>query len=226
TGIHIRPSVAITMPRTGADACTMIVLGAMGDLMRRKLMPAIYQMAKEGLLPEDFALLGATRESGTDETFREAMKEALSKSDEIKGVDDYVWEWLKPRLFYVCGDLSRDTAYADIKKRLETIEGARKVERRNRMFYLAVPPSVFTTIVQHLSACGLAPRTGADSVRPWVRVVIEKPFGRSLETALELNALVLSLFAEHQVYRIDHYLGKETVQNVLVLRFANSIFEP
>jgi glucose-6-phosphate 1-dehydrogenase len=226
TGIHIRPSVAIQMPRTGADPCTMIVMGAMGDLMRRKLMPAIYQMAKEGLLPEDFAVLGAARESGTNEAFREAMKEALSKSDEIKGVDDYVWEWLESRLFYICGDLSRDTAYADITKRLETIEAPRSVERRNRMFYLAVPPSVFTTIVQHLSASGLAPRTGADPVRPWVRLVIEKPFGRSLETALELNALVLSLFAEHQVYRIDHYLGKETVQNVLVLRFANSIFEP
>jgi glucose-6-phosphate 1-dehydrogenase len=94
------------------------------------------------------------------------------------------------------------------------------------MFYLAVPPSVFTTIVKHLSESRLAPRVTDDKVRPWVRVVIEKPFGRSLETAMELNALVLSLFHEHQVYRIDHYLGKETVQNVLVLRFANSIFEP
>ncbi len=204
----------------------MIVLGAMGDLMRRKLMPAIYQMAKEGLLAEDFAVLGAARDSGTNEAFRDAMREALSNTDEITGVDERVWEWLRQRLFYVCGDLSGDVAYADIAKRLETIEGPRSVDHRNRMFYLAVPPSVFTTIVQHLSACGLAPRTGADSVRPWVRVVIEKPFGRSLETALELNALVLSLFSEHQVYRIDHYLGKETVQNVLVLRFANSIFEP
>ena len=226
TGIHVRPSVAISIPRTGADPCTMIVLGAMGDLMRRKLMPAIYQMAKEGLLTEDFSVLGAARESGTNEAFRDAMREALSSSDEIKGVDERVWEWLRQRLFYVCGDLSRDTAYADIAKRLEMIEAPRSVEQRNRMFYLAVPPSVFTTIVQHLSVCGLAPRSGADSIRPWVRVVIEKPFGRSLETALELNALVLSLFAEHQVYRIDHYLGKETVQNVLVLRFANSIFEP
>jgi glucose-6-phosphate 1-dehydrogenase len=226
TGIHIRPSVAIQIPRTGADSCTMIVLGAMGDLMRRKLMPAIYQMAKEGLLADDFALLGAARESGTTEAFRDTMREALSTSDEVKDVDEAVWARLRDRLFYVCGDLSRDTAYADIGKRLETIETPRAAERRNRMFYLAVPPSVFTTIVQHLSASGLAPRTGGDAVRPWVRVVIEKPFGHSLETALDLNTLVLSLFDEHQVYRIDHYLGKETVQNVLVLRFANSIFEP
>ena len=227
TGVHIRPSVAISMPRrTGADPCTVIIMGAMGDLTRRKLMPAIYQLAKEGLLPEDFAVLGAARESGTNEAFRDAMHEALTKSDEIKGVDDFIWEWLRPRLFYVCGDFSRDAAYADITKRLEQIESPRHVERRNRMFYLAVPPSVFTTIVQHLSISGLAPRTGQDSVRPWVRVVIEKPFGHSLETAMDLNTLVLSLFSEHQVYRIDHYLGKETVQNVLVLRFANSIFEP
>jgi glucose-6-phosphate 1-dehydrogenase len=204
----------------------MIIMGAMGDLTRRKLMPAIYQLAKEGLLPDDFAVLGSARESGTHDSFRDAMREALGNSDEISSVDDVVWEWLRPRLFFVSGDLSRDSAYADINKQLEAVEGQRHVESRNRLFYLAVPPSVFTTIVQHLSASGLAPRTGADSVRPWVRVVIEKPFGHSLETALALNALVLSLFSEHQVFRIDHYLGKETVQNVLVLRFANSIFEP
>ena len=214
------------MPRAGADPCTMIILGAMGDLMRRKLMPAIYQLAKEGLLADSFAVLGTARESGTNESFRDAMADALKHSDEIKGVDEKVWEWLRPRLFYVCGDLSRNEAYTDIAKQLETIEAPHDAEHRNRAFYLALPPSVFTTIVQHLSASGLAPRTGGQVVRPWVRVVIEKPFGRSLETALDLNALVLSLFAEHQVYRIDHYLGKETVQNVLVLRFANSIFEP
>src|SRR4051812_2821407 len=210
----------------GADPCTVIIMGAMGDLTRRKLMPAIYQLAKEGLLPEDFAVLGTARESGTDDSFREAMHEALTKSDEIKGIDDVVWEWLRPRLHFVSGDLSRDEAYASLHQRLEQIESSRDVERRNRMFYLAVPPSVFTTIVKHLSSSGLAPRVSEDKVRPWARVVIEKPFGRSLETAMELNALVLSLFNEHQVYRIDHYLGKETVQNVLVLRFANSIFEP
>ena len=225
--VSIRPSVAVTIPkRSGADPCTVIIMGAMGDLTRRKLMPAIYQLAKEGLLPEDFAVLGTAREGGTDESFREAMHEALSRSDEIKGVDDFVWEWLRPRLHYVSGDLSRDEAYATLRKRLEQIESTRAVERRNRMFYLAVPPSVFTAIVKHLSEAGLAPRVHDDKVRPWVRIVIEKPFGRSLETAMELNALVLSLFHEHQVYRIDHYLGKETVQNVLVLRFANSIFEP
>jgi glucose-6-phosphate 1-dehydrogenase len=227
SGVHVRPSVAITIPkRTGADPCTVIIMGAMGDLTRRKLMPAIYQLATEGLLPDDFAVLGCAREGGTDETFRDAMHDALTKSDEIKGVDAAVWEWLRSRLHYISGDLSRDDAYVGLKKQLEKVESMHTVERRNRMFYLAVPPSVFTTIVKHLSSSGLAPRVADDKVRPWVRLVIEKPFGRSLETAMDLNALVLSLFNEHQVYRIDHYLGKETVQNVLVLRFANSIFEP
>jgi glucose-6-phosphate 1-dehydrogenase len=227
TGIHVRPSVAITIPkRMGADPCTVIIMGAMGDLTRRKLMPAIYQLAADGLLPEDFTVMGCAREGGNDESFREAMHEALTKSDELKGVDAFVWEWLRPRLHYMTGDLSRDDAYGELKRRLEQLESTREVERRNRMFYLALPPSVFTAIVKHLSSSGLAPRISDDKVRPWVRVVIEKPFGRSLETAMELNALVLSLFNEHQVYRIDHYLGKETVQNVLVLRFANSIFEP
>lgn len=227
TGVHVRPSVAITIPkRTRADGCTVIIMGAMGDLTRRKLMPAIYQLAKEGLLTEDFAVVGMAREGGTDESFRLAMHDALARSDEIKGVDPDVWEWLRPRLHYVSGDLSREQAYADLKARLEQVEASRAVERRNRMFYLAVPPSVFTAIVTHLSESQLAPRVPGEAARPWVRIVIEKPFGRSLETAMELNALVLSLFHEHQTYRIDHYLGKETVQNVLVLRFANSIFEP
>src|SRR5437763_9055629 len=101
TGIHVRPSVSITLPhRAGADPCTMIILGAMGDLTRRKLMPAIYQLAKEGLLPDDFAVLGAARESASDETFRDAMRDALDKSDEVHQVDDVVWEWLRPRLFF------------------------------------------------------------------------------------------------------------------------------
>ena len=218
--------MVIQAPRTGADPCTMIILGALGDLTRRKLMPAIYELAKEQLLDERFAVLGSARDEGGDEAFRDTMEEALRKSDEIKKFDPKVWEWLRPRLFYVSGDLSHSAAYLELQKKLHQIEAEHGVESRNRMFYLAVPPSVFTTIVQHLSSCGLAPRTGHDRAKPWVRVVIEKPFGHSLETALALNKLVLSLFDEHQVYRIDHYLGKETVQNVLVLRFANSIFEP
>ena len=213
-------------PRTGADPCTMIIMGAMGDLTRRKLMPAIYALAKEGLLAESFAVLGSARDEGGDEMFRDTMEQALKASDEIKNFDAKCWEWLRPRLFYVSADFAQTECYLALEKKLGQIEAAHSVQSRNRMFYLAVPPSVFTAIVHHLSSCGLVPRTATDAVRPWVRVVIEKPFGRSLETAMALNKLVLELFGEHQVYRIDHYLGKETVQNVLVMRFANSIFEP
>jgi glucose-6-phosphate 1-dehydrogenase len=154
------------------------------------------------------------------------MKAAIKASDEIKRFDDDVWGALASRVFYVGGDASQESAYRAIACKLEEIEQRRDVTARNRFFYLAVPPSVFETIVRHLNTSGLVPRRDDPEGRPWARIVVEKPFGHSLATARALNALVLSLFAEHQVYRIDHYLGKETVQNVLVLRFANSIFEP
>ncbi len=205
----------------------MVIFGATGDLTKRKLFPALYQLAAEHLLAPGFAVLGVGREAGeTDQGFREKMRAALSESDEVKRVDDDVWQWLAQRIFYTGGDASDEATYAEIKRRLGEIEASRPVEEHNRFFYLAVPPSVFETIVRHLASSGLVPRMDDSAARPWARVVVEKPFGHSLETALELNALVLSLFAECQVYRIDHFLGKETVQNVLVLRFANSIFEP
>ena len=200
----------------------MVIFGATGDLTKRKLFPALYQLAAEHLLAPGFAVLGVGREAGeNDQSFREKMRAALSESDEVKRVDEEVWQWLVQRIFYVGGDASDESAYAEIKRRLAEIESSRPVEEHNRFFYLAVPPSVFETIVRHLAGSGLVPRMDDSAARPWVRVVVEKPFGHSLETALELNALVLSLFSECQVYRIDHFLGKETVQNVLVLRFAN-----
>jgi glucose-6-phosphate 1-dehydrogenase len=209
-----------------ADPCTMVIFGATGDLTKRKLFPALYQLAAEHLLAPHFAVLAVGRDaSETDATFREKMREALHESDEVKHFDEQIWESLSARVFYAGGDATASDAYALIKERLDHIEESRSEEERNRFFYLAVPPSVFEPIVRHLSESGLVPRHDPQQ-RPWARVVVEKPFGHSLETAQHLNALVLSLFEEHQVYRIDHYLGKETVQNVLVLRFANSIFEP
>ena len=210
-----------------ADHCTMVIFGATGDLTKRKLFPALYQLAAEHLLAPGFAVLGVGREaSETDQSFREKMRAALAESDEVKRVDEEVWQWLAQRIFYVGGDASDAASYEEIKKRLAEIEAPRPVEEHNRFFYLAVPPSVFETIARHLASSGLVPRMDDSAARPWARLVVEKPFGHSLDTARELNALVLSLFAECQVYRIDHFLGKETVQNVLVLRFANSIFEP
>jgi len=213
--------------RDRADPCTLVIFGGLGDLSRRKLLPAIYQLMKEHLVDEQFAVLGVSRdEHQTDDTFRATMREALSKSDEVHGVDDELWDALCRRLFFCSADLTQSDDYANIGKRLEEIERVRAPEARNRLFYLAVPPSVFEPIVRNLSSSGLAPRSRKADERPWVRIVVEKPFGRDLESAMRLNNLLLGLFAEHQTYRIDHYLGKETVQNILVLRFANSIFEP
>jgi glucose-6-phosphate 1-dehydrogenase len=210
-----------------AEHCTMVIFGATGDLTKRKLFPALYQLAAEHLLAPGFAVLAVGREASiTDESFRERMRAALGESDEVKKVDDEVWKEFEKRIFFVGGDATDAAAYEGIKKKLDEIESECAAAERNRFFYLAVPPSVFESIVRLLSSSGLVPRIEDPNHRPWARVVVEKPFGRSLATAHALNQLVLSLFAEHQVYRIDHFLGKETVQNVLVLRFANSIFEP
>jgi glucose-6-phosphate 1-dehydrogenase len=210
-----------------ADPCTMVIFGATGDLTKRKLFPALYQLAAEHLLAPSFAVLAVGREPAeNDQSFRERMRAALTESDEVRHFDEEVWRSLAERTFYVGGDASDATAYETIEERLTEIEQSRPEEERNRFFYLAVPPSVFETIVCHLSTSGLVPRQPDPAARPWARIVVEKPFGRSLETAHALNRLVLSLFCEHQVYRIDHYLGKETVQNILVFRFANSIWEP
>jgi glucose-6-phosphate 1-dehydrogenase len=210
-----------------ADPCTMVIFGALGDLSRRKLLPAIYQLMKEHLVDERFAVLGVGRDDAmTDDEFRVSMRKALADSDEVKAVDDELWNDLCGRLHFVSANLTDPAGYTTVGTRLAEIETSRKPEERNRLFYLAVPPSVFEPIVRNLSQSGLAPRSRTADERPWTRIVIEKPFGRSLESARQLNDLVLGLFAEHQTYRIDHYLGKETVQNVLVLRFANSIFEP
>ncbi len=228
--ISPRPSVpvqGIGQVQQRADPCTMVILGAMGDLTRRKLMPAVYELMKEHLVSDSFAVIGVGRDSlPNDDAFRALMRTALQESEEVHRLDDELWQALCPRLHYVCGELTDASTYTSIGKRLEELERDRRPDDRNRLFYLAVPPSVFEPIVRELSGSGIAPRVTDDAQRPWARIVIEKPFGRSLATAKELNQLVLSLFDECQVFRIDHYLGKETVQNVLVLRFANSIFEP
>jgi glucose-6-phosphate 1-dehydrogenase len=204
-----------------------VILGAAGDLTKRKLLPALYQLAKEDLLAGDFRVLGVSRETLGADGFRALMRTAVEQSDEIAdGIDDTVWTRLSSKLHYVAGDLTAPTTYEGVATRLAELERDLPPDRANRLFYLAVPPSVFEASVRALSNSGLAPKIPDAGARPWVRIVIEKPFGRSLETAQQLNALVLDVLAEHQVYRIDHYLGKETVQNILVLRFANSIFEP
>ncbi|HYN82594.1 MAG TPA: glucose-6-phosphate dehydrogenase [Gemmatimonadaceae bacterium] len=212
--------------RERTDPCTAVILGAGGDLMHRKLMPAIYYLAAQHLLPETFALLGVGRDPMEDSAFAASMREALERSDEIKSLDNEAWEWLSKRIRYTAGDLSTSEVYQSIARCLEEIEAGVTTANRNRMFYLAIPPSVFETTVEHLSSSGLTPCMKPPDERPWSRVVIEKPFGRDLASAQKLNRVVLDRLHEHQIYRIDHYLGKESVQNILVVRFANPIFEP
>ena len=230
TNPHVKgvPGKRFRMARTRerADPCTVVILGAGGDLMHRKLMPAIYYLAAQHLLPETFALLGVGREPMPENAFATSMREALDRSDEIKSVDDEAWSWLSKRIRYTAGDLSSNDVYQGIKRCLEEIEAGVPTRDRNRMFYLAVPPSVFETSVDHLSTSGLTPCLKPPNETPWARVVIEKPFGRDLDSAQKLNRVVLDRLHEHQIYRIDHYLGKESVQNILVTRFANPIFEP
>ncbi len=215
-------------PFKRGDPCTAVILGAGGDLTRRKLMPALYHLLHDGLLHDDFSVVGAAREPLTDQEFRDRMRQAVLEAleaGEIGHVPDATWDRFAQRVFYVQGDMTDPAFFAAVSARVAAFE-RESGQPRARLFYLALPPSVYASAVEHLSASGLAPRIDDPAQRPWARVVIEKPFGSSLETARALNQTVLKRLAEHQVYRIDHYLGKETVQNLLVFRFANSILEP
>jgi glucose-6-phosphate 1-dehydrogenase len=219
TEVPVRPFALRT-----AESCTLVIFGAGGDLTSRKLLPALYHLHVDGLLPRTFAVIGVARERTDDAGFRQSMRRALEEFAPGMG-DAAAWASLRERLFYVCGDLADRATYDALQRRLAEIEAPRS-GGQNHLFYLALPPSIYAATVEHLAESGVAPRLSVPGTRPWVRIIIEKPFGRSLETAKTLNAAVRRRFAEHQVYRIDHYLGKETVQNILMFRFANSIFEP
>ncbi len=191
------------------EPCTMVIFGASGDLTKRKLFPALYSLAYRQMLPEKFSVLGVARTEGTDNEFRERMKAAVQEF----GRDDFredVWQELADGMHYVYDEDKLAAALRDL--------GERRGTTGNRIYYLAVPPAAFEEIVgwvgKHKSRKG------------WTRVIVEKPFGHDLQSAQDLNALLHKHFDESQIFRIDHYLGKETVQNMLALRFANGIFEP
>ena len=212
--------------RRKAGPCTLVILGARGDLSRRKLFPALYLLAADGLLDEQFAVVGVARDELDDASFRKAVHDGLAEAGGEAGpIDEAVWKGLEPRIFYSRGDLSDPAAYAAAKQKVEVLEKARSAPG-GRIVYLAIPPSLYVPVIGQLAKSGLAPRVRDAGDPRFVRVIVEKPFGRSQKTAAELNRAVLESLSEHQVYRIDHYLGKETVQNILVFRFANSIFEP
>ncbi|MFN8549127.1 MAG: glucose-6-phosphate dehydrogenase [Candidatus Eisenbacteria bacterium] len=209
--------------KVNADTpATVVIFGASGDLTKRKLVPALFLLKHAGHLPSRFSLVGVARREKTDEQFRSDMGEAVSSFSRAGAPDRAELDAFLSRTFYVCGDFSNVETYTWLKSKLDEVESAAGAENPIRLYYLAVPPSEFPVVLEHLSTAGLAPRDQADRIR----IVIEKPFGHDIESGRVLNEQVHRTFDEKQVYRIDHYLGKETVQNILVFRLANGIFEP
>jgi len=202
-----------------AKPCVLVILGATGDLTRRKLVPSLMGLAMDGLLPSEFAVVGFARREKTDEEFRGDLEEGIEEFGRQGAME--MFESLKGSIHYHRSDFGEREGYESLSRRLEEIDSVHGT-RGNRIFYLATPPSAYSTILQNLRATGLS-REGRDR---FSRVIVEKPFGHDRPTAVALNDQVTAAFAEHSVYRIDHYLGKETVQNILALRFANGIFEP
>jgi glucose-6-phosphate 1-dehydrogenase len=216
------------MPRTKqndkrgqpAEPCAIAIFGASGDLAKRKLFPALLNLKRSGLLRDDFAVIGLATSDMTSDAFRERLDGEL-RNFAPKDVDSELWKWLRERIEYIPGDFRSPELYARLATGLQTVESTRGT-RGNVMFYLATPPDFFGDIVDRLGEAGLTNQANGT----WRRVIIEKPFGNSYDSARELNARLRKIVAEEQIYRIDHYLGKETVQNLLVFRFANGIFEP
>jgi glucose-6-phosphate 1-dehydrogenase len=207
---------------TAPDPCVVVIFGASGDLAHRKLVPALYNLAVGAHLPAAFGIVGVSKSEYTHDEFAKEMREAVGKFSRTKPIDDEVWQDFAAGMRYVAGSFDDPQTFAMLKTQLDELDKARAT-RGNRLFYFATPPSTFPTLLKQLKAAGLI-NPPLDPA--FTRVVIEKPFGRDLASARSLNRLVLETCDERQVFRIDHYLGKETVQNLLVFRFGNSIFEP
>jgi glucose-6-phosphate 1-dehydrogenase len=202
-----------------ADPCVIVIFGASGDLTRRKLMPALFHLMREGCMTS-FQILGIGRNELSDDEFRKSMREGASDSEEMGEFTDDEWSRFAERIHYTQGELNQAETYRKIAERLDDL-ASEKDAGRNHLFYFSTPPSLATSIVDGLGQAGLA-----DQKDGWSRIIVEKPFGRDLESAEKLNSEIAKVFGEDQVYRIDHYLGKDTVQNILVFRFGNSLFEP
>ncbi len=203
-----------------APPCALVIFGAAGDLTRRLLLPALYNLRRSKLLPDDFAIIGVARTDRNDETFRREVEADLREfaTEQVAASDS---RWFAERTYYLQGDFDDPATYARLTQRLTEVGAAHRTDG-NCLFYLATPAQVFATIVTHLGEAGLT----REEAGKWRRVIIEKPFGVDLQSAQALNRRLLGVLNESQIYRIDHYLGKETVQNIMVFRFANGIFEP
>jgi glucose-6-phosphate 1-dehydrogenase len=213
---------AAVPPRIGkkGDPCVMVIFGAAGDLTARMLIPALYNLARADLLSKEFAVLGVARAQMTDDDFRKNVH------NDVKAycgdcIDDALWESFSRRFYYFAGDFTNETLFPRIKERLAQIDRDH-VTHGNVFYYMATAPSYFGPVVEKLAANGMMEQSNGQ----WRRIIIEKPFGHDLESAKALNQQILKVADEKQIYRIDHYLGKETVQNIMAFRFANGIFEP
>src|SRR5258707_4860682 len=205
-----------------AEPCTVVLFGASGDLAKRKVIPAMYDLAIHNGLGPRYAIVGFARTPMSEDTFRSSLGEAAKSLSEVGPTYPKKGGEFATNLHYCPGDYGNEKSYTQLARRLAEVEAAKNL-CGNRLFYLSTPPEVYRDIVEHLGRAGLSRPCAPNS---WVRIIIEKPFGRDLASAKTLNQIVLNVFDEKQVYRIDHYLGKDTVQNLLVLRFGNGIFEP
>jgi glucose-6-phosphate 1-dehydrogenase len=203
-------------------ACVLVIFGASGDLTKRKLIPALYNLALEKRLPERFAVVGYARSDMTDESFRDKMREAVKEFSRT-GLKDDVWQEFANTLYYVRGGYEDPDGFRKLKEFVDNFDHGSRVLPA-RVFYLATPPDAYAKLIESIAGAGLAPMETDGEAR--TRVVIEKPFGIDLQSARELNRRIHEFLDERQIYRIDHYLGKETVQNIMVFRFANAVFEP
>ena len=203
-----------------APPCIIVIFGASGDLTKRKLIPALYHLASHNVLSDHIAMVGVDRADWTSESYREFLDKEI-REFVVGDFSEALWEASKPKIYYTQGDFRAPQTYEHLKEFLAQVD-AEQHSRANYLFYLATPPSLFGEIATHLGMAGLSTET-EDA---WRRIIIEKPFGRDLESARALNKTLHQSFQEHQIYRIDHYLGKETVQNILAYRFANSTIEP
>ncbi len=205
------------------EPCILVIFGATGDLTARKLLPAIYNLAREGQLPVQFACVGFARRQKTSEQFREEMKEAVTSFSRVKPIDQELWKNFSANLYYHCSEFHEEEGYERLKAFLETLD-AKIGTKGNRVFYFSTQPSFFPILCEKMHTAGLIYDI-AKTKDKWSRIIIEKPFGHDLASAKALQQELLRYLNEEQIYRIDHYLGKETVQNILIFRFANSLFE-
>ncbi len=211
----------VTLGNQVSDPCIMVILGAAGDLAKRKLIPALFHLHLSGFLPDNFAMIGVARRAWTEEVFRENLISDARQLTAHGKNNTSAWQWMRERLYFVEGEFESEQIFKDLSKKITEINTLHHTNN-NVLFYYATLPTYFELLTQKLAEAGLLEEVSSN----WRRVIVEKPFGRDYTSAVALNESLAKYMQERQIYRIDHYLGKETVQNLLAFRFSNAIFEP